>query len=464
MWVMELNLYDIIPENLFSILVSKNKTLYTKSLFTLLLIFKRHLKISKNELVSTISETLEDEIRTADFTDEVLLENEVSYSGKAHFLVRKLRDTGWIMIETELDFQEYITLPLYTIKIVTLLNELTNTAPKENFAYVYSTYSSLKNADSTRDLHEMITALYDGVQRTEQLVESLKSVYHGITYYYQQQIDMVSVNKVLDLHFTMYREEIVDKILRPLKIKDSVPKYKMPITLILKKWVVENDTIENMANYLLTSNKFAVIEECRNDIRSCIFNIIDTYEGLEKDYIKVIDDKNRQYTRATTQKIDYLLNSDQNVRGNLITLLKEISFDDTYIDEISSSFEIYSQNYICEESLYERKNSIKRTSEEPLEIEPDDNDFENKAKAAAMLILKNKYSKQKINLFVLEILGDKDTVSTEDFEVLDDETYIMTLLSVVYSSDHDSFYKIEFLQKNIKKGIYDLPLMIYKRK
>lgn len=45
-----------------------------------------------------------------------------------------------------------------------------------------------------------------------------------------------------------------------------------------------------------------------------IYYIIDTYGHLERDYINVIDQKNRAYTRATTQKIDYLLNSDQSVR------------------------------------------------------------------------------------------------------------------------------------------------------
>ena len=68
-----LDLYDVIPENLFSILASKNKGLYVKSLFVVLDAFKQHLKISKDELVSMISAKLDDDIIMADFSEEELL-------------------------------------------------------------------------------------------------------------------------------------------------------------------------------------------------------------------------------------------------------------------------------------------------------------------------------------------------------------------------------------------------------
>ena len=60
-----MNLYDIIPENLFSVLVSKNKNLYVKTLFVLLDAFKQHLKISKDELISMINAQLDDDISSS---------------------------------------------------------------------------------------------------------------------------------------------------------------------------------------------------------------------------------------------------------------------------------------------------------------------------------------------------------------------------------------------------------------
>lgn len=462
----KLNLYDVVPENLFSILSSKNKSLYVKALFVLLDVFKRQLKISKLTLTSMISSTLEDEILSADFTDENLLDNETSFSGKAHFLVRKLKMTGWIMVETEADFEEYITLPDYSIKIIQLLFELTNIESSENFAYVYSTYSSLRTADESGNVFEMVTALYDGAHRTEKLVESIKAVYHNITYFNQQQINMINVNNVLSSHYTQYREEIVAKILRPLKIKDSVPKYRMPLTLILKKWLIDDEAIKQMTDYLISSNKFSSTDNARADLITKIHYIIDTYDGLERDYISVVDAKNTQYTRATTQKIDYLVNSDQTVKGNLITLLKAISSEenDGVSDLLSDSFELYRLEYVGEDSLFERKRAVSHTKGEQVKISENDIDFEIKAKAMALQMMNNKYSKKNVADFVDKLLTERDEISTDDFEIADDDTYIMTLLSAVQATDRYSSYIIEHSEQTVGKGKYAVPLMTYKRR
>ena len=462
-----MNLYDVIPENLFSVLASKNKNLYVKTLFVLLDAFKQHLKIPKNDLISMISSQLDDDIISADFTEEELLESEQSVSGKAHFLVRKLKSVGWILVETENDFREYITVPGFSYKIIQLLYDIANVSESENFAYVYSTYSSLKLADETRDPFEMITALNDGAERTERLVESLKSVYHSITYYNQQLINTLNVNNVLHSHYEIYQEEVVSRILRPLKIKDSVPKYKIPMQNILKKWIVEEEVIDGMVQYQLSKQKDGDEENFRKDILHKIHYIIDTYDDLDKKFISVIDEKNRRYTRATTQKIDYLINSDQSVKGNLITLLKNLSDEekaDKTFQLTSNSFELYEQSFISDESLYEKKKAVKRTRNSELIMTEAPVDFEVKAKAAAMQVLNNKYSKKNVNEYVDRLLGDKNEITSREIAIENDDDYIMTLLSVVQANDRSSKYSIEFADEEVISGKYEIPLMTYRKR
>ncbi|MGN0579033.1 MAG: Wadjet anti-phage system protein JetA family protein [Ruminiclostridium sp.] len=462
-----MDLYDVIPENLFSILASKNKGLYVKSLFVLLDAFKQHLKIAKDELISMISAKLDDDIIAADFSDEDLLENERSVSGKAHFLVRRLKSVGWILIETENDFKEYVTVPGFSYKIIQLLYDIANVSDSENFAYVYSTYSSLKMAQGTHDPFEMVTALKDGAERTEKLVESLKSVYHSITYYNQQLINTLNINNVLYSHYEVFQEEVVSRILRPLKIKDSVPKYKMPIQLVLKTWLSEDNTVEEMARYLSANQNDVTLEECRNDILRNIHYIIDVYENLDKDFINPIDRKNRQYTKATTLKIDYLINSDQTVKGNLISLLKLLSyekFSDDVCGCISDALELYELSYVNDESLHDRRRVKRRTRNSELIMSEDSVDFKIKARAMAMQIMNNKYSKKKVAAFVEGLLGDKSEITTREFDITDDDTYIMTLLSVVQADDKNSNYTIDFTDDIIKSGSYEIPYIVYKRR
>ena len=63
-----------------------------------------------------------------------------------------------------------------------------------------------------------------------------------------------------------------------------------------------------------------------------------------------------------------------------------------------------------------------------------------------------------------KLLQDKDEVSTKDFDISDDDTYIMTLLSAVQANDRNSKYKIEFSDEIIKSDKYEISLMIYKRR
>lgn len=462
-----MNLYDIVPENLFSILVSPNKSLYVKALFVLLDAFKIHLQISKDELVSMLISSLEDDIINADFSGEKLLENEYSLSGKAHFIVRKLKTDEWIYVETEADFVDYVTLPNYSIKIIQLLYDLTHFDEQENFAYVYSTYSSLKMADDNREPFELYAALYDGANRTQQLVESLKSAYHGITAYNQQLIDAINVNNVLSLHYDMFRQEIAEKILKPLKIRDSVPKYKHPIVTILKKWLVTDEILNSLTDYSYSAKKFDSREKCYDDIQKKIYYIIDTYNDLERDYINVIDAKNRQYTRATTQKIDYLINSDRTVKGNLIALMKYISDENTSesaVKLLSDSFELYDLSYVSEESLFERKRGVRHDDRSTVEIDDDDAELEVKTRAAAMRIMNNKYSKKNVMMFIHKMFGEKTEISTSDIGIADDEAYIMTMLSVVHSGDRDSDYTIEVNDGSIDREKYGIPDIVFRKK
>lgn len=462
-----MDLYEIVPENLFSVLVSKNKRLYINSLFVLLDAFKMHLQISKDGLISMLITSLENDIVSADFSDEDILENEYSLSGRAHFIVRKLKMNGWITIETESDFNDYVTLPNYSIKIIQILYDITHIPEQESFTYVYSTYSSLKTANENKEPFEVYAALNDSVIRTEQLVESLKSVYHSITAYNQQLLDLINVNTVLTLHYDRFRQEIAEKILRPLKIRDSVPKYKHPIEMILKSWLVDDDLLDALSAYSLHNRKFNSIEQCFEDIQKKIYYIIDTYDRLERDYINIIDSKNRAYTRATTQKIDYLLNSDQSVKGNLISIMKSISNEETVestLNMIQESFELYELNYMSEESLYDRRKSVRHEHIYDVEIEEETAELSVKARATAIKLLNSKYSKKNVRAFVDKLFDGKTEIRSSEVDVKDDDDYIMTMLAVAYAQDHGSNYTVETNGKSTKIGRYGIPDIVFRKK
>lgn len=138
-------LFDHIPENLFSILASANKKLYIEALFVLRKAFKIELVIRRTDLIAMLIDSLETSIRQADFTEEGedLQEDVGDISGKAHLLLCRLRETGWLEIEYEKNsYDENVTVPDYAIKIINLLFDLSIDERKEYNSH-YSTILSV---------------------------------------------------------------------------------------------------------------------------------------------------------------------------------------------------------------------------------------------------------------------------------------------------------------------------------
>ena len=141
-------LFTRIPQRFFTILTSAKKELYVEALFVLRQAFKTELVIRREELTAMLVNSLETSILQADFTEEAEemgAERDEGLSGKAHLLLRKLRDTGWLEFEYERgSFEENATIPDYAIEVINLLYDLSTDRVREYNSYVYATYAALK--------------------------------------------------------------------------------------------------------------------------------------------------------------------------------------------------------------------------------------------------------------------------------------------------------------------------------
>ncbi len=73
-------------------------------------------------------------------------------------------------------------------------------------------------------------------------------------------------------------------------------------------------------------------------------------------------------------------------------------------------------------------------------------------------------SREKVNEFVMNILGDKDTADLSELSSMNDEMYVMTLLSVANSKSKNCGYNVEISQNNVVLGDYEIPQIIYTRR
>ena len=290
-------------------------------------------------------------------------------------------------------------------------------------------------------------------------------VYHNVKHYFQMQINMQNVNQVLASHFNDFGQKVVEAYIRPLKIKDSVPKYRVPIQSVLRNWAEDDDLLLAMANAALQDKRGDTVENCRADLLRKIFWIDERYDNMEHDYLEEIDAQVRRYTRAATQKVENLTNRDQSVRGNLNVLLTALSRNrraSDLVDQIQPVFHLYEQLFLSEKSLWYRKCPKKRAKAAPVLIRETATDADAAAQAAQLL--RSEYGRAAIAAYVQGWLGDADVRYSKDLDIKDDKSYIMSLLAVLTSGDPTAGHQIKELGGTFQENGYSIPQMQIRRK
>lgn len=380
--------FDVIPSELFSPLASPNRVLYADALDVLYSAYRDNLKIREDVFYSMLRSKLEEQLADATFEGEDIDEEELrDISGRARFLIRKLCSKGWFEKERGDDFEEYITVPGYSSRLLELFHQLRDDSPVRGYSYVFNTYSSLKVANEGGSVYEKMAAVYSAYENTSELIKLLQMVYHNVKRYFRMQSDMQDVNQVLASHFDDLGQKVIEAFIRPLKIKDSVPKYRVPIQSVLKNWAEDDALLLAMANAALQDKRGDTVENCRSDLLQKIFWVDERYDNLEHDYLDEIDTQVRRCTRAATQKVENLMNRDQNVRGNLNVLLTALSRNrraGDLVDQMQPAFQLYEQSFLSEKSLWFRKRPGKRTKAAPVLIQEPNPDADAIAQAGKL--------------------------------------------------------------------------------
>nr|WP_325296080.1 Wadjet anti-phage system protein JetA family protein [uncultured Oscillibacter sp.] len=461
-----MKLFDAVPNELFSVLASPNRSLYADALDVLYESYQENLKIPEETLYSMLRGKLEQQLAEATFEGEDIDEEELrDVSGRARFLIRKLNSKGWLEKQRGDDFNEYITVPGYSSRLLELFHQLRDDSPMRGYSYVFGTYSALKVASEGTSVYDRMAAVYSAYDNTQSLIKLLQMVYHNVKHFFQLQINMQQVNTVLASHFDDFGQKVVEAYIRPLKIKDSVPKYRVPIQKILTGWLEDDALLTAMSNAALQDRRGSDLNACRSDLLRKIFWVKERYDNIEHEFLDEIDQQVRRYTRATTQKIENLTNRDHNVRGNLNYLLTALSRNrraSELVEQIQPAFQLYEQSFLSEKSVWYRKRPGKRTKAAPVLIQEGEIDPE--MARQAQLLLHSEYGRSEIAAYVEQWLGEAEVCYSEDLNLEDDKAYIMSLLAVLTGGDRSSTYTVRELEGVYSENGYAIPRLQIKRR
>lgn len=453
-----MQIFDVIPENFFSVLASPLKELYADVIF---LIYDQYLRVNfglKRDVIVDIiidylEEREEDENLQNALSDEMWEESLASIQElreRANFVIRKLEKTGWIMLETYSNYEEYINLTDYAIRLIDALDKIRSDYRAEYQGYVYATYSLLYSREADHQGH---IALEKAYEQTRDLIQGLKSLQHNIKRYIERVIEEKEPQQILKLHFDEYKEEIIDRSYHRLKTSDNVSKYRPRILKKINEWYQNQEWVDRVAIANVRRDYFSDLDEARQGVLRQLDFIRQSYSSMDE-LLEEIDRRNTKYANTSFLQLKYLLNSSKDTAGQLmdiITYLADLLKEDEYSREselpspVAGLFEIYSQEFMDNSSLYTpRRLSRNHEPAEINQLEAVDETEKKKARERMRQEMASRMTRKRINRFVLDILKDRDSIRAKELEVEDLEDFLKLIYTAAYSGSKTVDYRVEF--------------------
>lgn len=467
-----MDIFDIVPDNFFSILASKNKRIYLASLLQVFKIYETGtiLGIDKKIVVDDLTLFLESNSKNIFQEEEEMTEALKNKREVALFILRRMEECGWIYVDVTNDYVEVLN---FSDVAITICEALLNTYPQfdyddetgENFinpteyhGYIYSIYSLLSQKDNV-DYSLTFSLVYSN---TKQLIRAIRRLDVRMKDYIQSVIDNTEIKELME-KLINYKNDIYDKSYTKLKISDNIDRYRLDIISALEEYQ-NNETILNAVaqNYIATtkSKDEAMIKAIKH-----IDEVIDAFSALN-DFIKEIDNKNRNYINSTIGKIKFLLSEEDNIVGKINRILKYVKDEnkkgkiDKAMVKVNSLYALPRLKlFEMEKSLYQPRGTYERNLNQLL----DDTALTGLDLSDDFLKgFKNSYNERDILQFMDRYI--KDGIF-EAKSVINDECDNKTFMKVVYAIiiSVEKRYIIELKDEIIENKTYSIRNFIIRK-
>ena len=454
-------MFETLPSNFFNLLVAKNRDLYVTALFAVRKAIRQDLYLTREDLARRIAISMEEEIKNANIDDDdgkFESEDLNSVNSKALYIIRKLRDYGWINIDfnAKNSFEEYIAVPAYSTQAINFLYSLTDEADQEYNSLVYSTYAALKMADT--DNNDFYDALVTAYKNTDRLNESLANLYYGIRSIEQRISENIEINDVISIHFNEYLSKLHDHYYHPYKTFDSVERFRSPILKMIKKWRNDNSIrrkLIEVARSKFPNKKGDALYEGITNMYDFIYQ---TYEEIEEK-MELIDNKNNEYTSSTIDKMKHLVSMDESYKGKITFLIKTIIDNKEHADEIVDMFMdntiLQVQEYASKEGLYTKREIQISPELSIVEIVTEEKVGEDVDEIFGKII--QGYNTNKIKEFILSRAYGRNEITISELNINNDEDFILSILAMLRGDERELPFKVEFDDGYLRVRNYLVP-------
>lgn len=466
----KMELFDIIPENFFTILSSKNKRLYTACAMQAFAVYEtgsilgveRKLIVDEldiylahnRDLLNNEDEELESEVDDPNSTRDI-----------ANLVLRRLEECGWIYIDVTNDYVEILNFTDVAITMIEALQEIcpkqitydyyddddyatpTFTSivdPNEYKGYIYTIYSLLTN--ESKDYPLMISEVY---KNTKNLIRSIRKMDSRIKDYINSVIETSEI-KDLMARLMEYNDEIYQPTYTKLKTGDNINKYRLDIVNRLEDIASNQAAMEAIASDYMYRfrNPGLAMDKANRDIDE----MVDIFNSLDS-FITEIDLKNKTYINSTIGKVKFLLTEEDNTIGKLNSILKYIKWQnsrgkqDKALNDIKEVINLPSVKGYSESSLYTPRGRYARADFSSLDL--DRFDFMS-LDDSFLTGFTSRYDALKMHDFIKTRLGVDGSMIAEDLvnENSGVDDALTCIFVLIYATEHQ--FRIEKLDNMIE--------------
>lgn len=437
-----LNLFDILPSGFFNCLASvSNNRIYSDCLKVIYEQYDKEIsyRISRDKIKDALANyLLENNINQIDENTDV------NYSELASAIIRKFcsSEIGWLEEDSDNEtYEKHIIMSEQGILLAEFLNALRKPEREEFSSYILNIYNILTNEKQWSD-NPYVNGLKNVYRNVKALSKALKRLSTSIKKIIEQMMNETSLESLTDNMISYFEGDFIKEYSRLAK-QQNIHLYRSHIKnkldmmenntdlfdLIIEKCMEEEKISKNSANELVLDMLYSTRAFISND-----------YDRIMKD----IKQKINLYINIAIGRARFLRNRDADDRGIIETVIKYLTDGITDLKADAPNLFLLEQNqFIDTNSLRfpHKQKAIKTETYAELE-EITEEDIKN-AQFAYKKEAYNPYSKDKMKLYLENIMGNNKIIDSDDLPLASKENMLCALSVAAYGGENG--YEITLL-------------------
>lgn len=451
-----MNIFDEVDDNLFRPLTGTNKRKYVD---ILALIWEKCKRMPMYAIEkSTVFDMAEEYLLGLGENVELDIEEQSEISGNitdmrvvAGTLIRRLRDTGWLLEKPgEYEDDDKLAVQYKVVPILKSFREIVSPTIVTYKGKLFKIYSMFEHICEQGSPYEGV--LKEASEDFDNLNQALRTLSASIEDHINELTLGKSPQEILDF-FEKYEEKIVVGSYHRFKTNDNLFYYRSSLYESLDK--CEDSLFDALVLDYIDTERVEK-DEASIKIKELITKVRMDIEEMEE-VMRAIDDRHILYRTRAVQRAQFLLLSDGSSKSKINNILRfyasEIQSkgdgnkdDDTVASEI---FRIFGQNFFDSASL---ATPVKKRKPTPIElmniIEELDIELVEEKNKKMMEYIRNALTSENVNRFAKDILNGNHAVRISSVFEKEPDTFIKIIGLYTYSKTAERGYDIK-LKDNV---------------